>query len=510
MEKQAYLTPESISDADWENTPESVRRFLAVLLERIEQQEKQLKAQQTEIDWLKEQLHLNSSNSSKPPSSDVEKRQPPKREKSGKQRGGQPDHGFQFRKLYPVEACKSVADYYPTTCWKCGAAIEQEDGEVLRHQVVDIPPVEPEVIEHRLHQCICLQCHCLTRATLPDSVSRKGYGPGVVARIGVLRGMYRLSQRLVREAMSDLFGIELSLGSINNLQRECSEALEIPVSAAHDYVQQQAVVGADETGFAQGNVDGLNPEGRKAWVWVAVTPFVTFFLVTLSRSQESAQALLGKAFSGILISDRHSGYTWVNLIQRQLCWAHLKRDFIRISERSGVSKVLGEALLTQQKKLFELWYRVRDGTLSRDEFVVLVQPLRSRVKELLEEGAAYPIAAKDQSPLAKTVRTCRRLLKLEPALWVFVATPGVEPTNNDSERALRPAVIWRRISFGSQTEAGSIFVSRMLTVVTTLRSQKRNVVEFMTQACHAAREETPPPSLLPQIYTEPEQSVAAV
>ena len=179
-------------------------------------------------------------------------------------------------------------------------------------------------------------------------------------------------------------------------------------------------------------------------------------------------------------------------------------------ERSGVSKVLGEALLTQQKKLFELWYRVRDGTLSRDEFVVLVQPLRSRVKELLEEGAAYPIAAKDQSPLAKTVRTCRRLLKLEPALWVFVATPGVEPTNNDSERALRPAVIWRRISFGSQTEAGSIFVSRMLTVVTTLRSQKRNVVEFMTQACHAAREETPPPSLLPQIYTEPEQSVAAV
>lgn len=509
MERKAYLNQQSVSDADWEQTPQSVKRLFEVLLERIEQQEKQLQAQQIEKDWLKEQLNLNSSNSSKPPSSDHQKRTPPKREKSGKQRGGQPGHEFHLRKLYPVEACKSVLDYYPTICWNCRAAIEQEEGEVLRHQVVDIPPVEPEVIEHRLHRCVCLQCDCLTRATLPESVSRKGYGPGVVARVGVLRGMYRLSQRMAREAMSDVFGIELSLGSINNLQRECSEALEIPVSAAHDYVQQHAVVGADETGFAQGNVDGQNPEGRKAWLWVAVTPLVTFFRVTLNRSQESAQALLGKAFSGILTSDRHSGYTWVNPIQRQLCWAHLKRDFIRISERSGASKILGEALLTEQKELFKLWYLVRDGTISRDAFVPLVQPLRSRVKELLEAGAAYPITSKDKSPLAKTVRTCRRLLKLEPALWVFVATQGVEPTNNDAERALRPAVIWRRISFGSQTEAGSTFVSRMLTVVTTLRSQDRNVMEFMTQACHAAREETSPPSLLPTISTEADQSVIA-
>jgi len=232
MEKKAYPPPQNISDADWASTPESVKRLLVVLLERVEQQEKQLKAQQAEIDWLKEQLHLNSSNSSKPPSSDVAKRKPPKREKSGKQRGGQPDHGFYSRKLYPVEACTSIVDYYPTTCWYCGAAIEEEIGEVLRHQIVDIPPVEPEVIEHRLHRCKCLRCNCLTRALLPESVSRKGYGPGVVARVGVLRGMYRLSQRMTREAMSDLFGIELSLGSINNLQRECSEALEIPVSAA--------------------------------------------------------------------------------------------------------------------------------------------------------------------------------------------------------------------------------------------------------------------------------------
>ena len=272
-------------------------------------------------------------------------------------------------------------------------------GEALRHQVVDIPAVKPEVSEHRLNQCICTQCQCLTRATLPQSVSRKGYGPGVVARVGVLCGMYRLSQRMVREAMSDLFGIKLSLGSINNLQHDCSEAIRIPVEAAQDYMQGQLVVGADETGFAQGNVDGRNPQGRKAWLWVAVTPLVTFFLITLSRSQESAQTLLGKAFSGILRTDRHGGYTWVDLRQRQLCWAHLRRDFIRISERSGVSKSLGEALLGEQKKLFEFWYRVRDGTMSRAEFIDAVQLLRTRVQTLLSEGATYPIVAQDKSPL---------------------------------------------------------------------------------------------------------------
>ena len=510
MERKAYLNQNGVSDADWEKTPQSVKRLVAVLSERSEQQQKQLNDLQSQIDWLKEQLTLNSSNSSKPPSSDSEKKKPPKRGRSGKQRGAQPGHEFHKQEFYPVESCEQVADYYPTICWNCGASLSQEVGEVLRHQVVDIPAVKPEVSEHRLHQCICTQCQCLTRATLPQSVSRKGYGPGVVARVGVLRGMYRLSQRMVREAMSDLFGIKLSLGSINNLQHDCSEAIRIPVEAAQDYMQGQLVVGADETGFAQGNVDGRNPQGRKAWLWVAVTPLVTFFLITLSRSQESAQTLLGKAFSGILRTDRHGGYTWVDLRQRQLCWAHLRRDFIRISERSGVSKSLGEALLGEQKKLFEFWYRVRDGTMSRAEFIDAVQPLRTRVQTLLSEGAAYPIGAQDKSPLAKTVRTCRRLLNFEPALWLFVTTEAVEPTNNDSERALRPAVIWRRISFGSQTEAGSLFVSRMLTTVATLRSQQRNVMEFMTQAYRAARDGHSPPSLLPKNSTPDDQSVLPV
>jgi transposase len=162
---------------------------------------------------------------------------------------------------------------------------------------------------------------------------------------------------------------------------------------------------------------------------------------------------------------------------------------------------LGTALVKQQEKLFELWHRVRDGTLSRDEFVELVTNIREQILASLQEAADYEISYREKTPLSKTVRTCRQLLKVESAMWLFVTTVGVEPTNNAAERAIRPAVIWRRTSFGSQTQGGSNFVARMLTVVTTLKSQKRNVLEFMTQAIVAARGGKTPPSLLPQVTT---------
>ncbi len=200
----------------------------------------------------------------------------------------------------------------------------------------------------------------------------------------------------------------------------------------------------------------------------------------LSRSGAAAQSLLGKSNGWILNSDRLLAYNWIDVAQRQLCWAHLKREFTKISAaegtqsaRSGVCRQLGRDLLAQQKKLFRLWHRVRDGTLNRSEFQALVLPLRQRVRDLLELGADYSIGSSEKTPLAKTVRTCRQLLKVEPALWLFVTVEGLEPTNNAAERAIRPAVLWRRTSFGSQSEAGSVFVARMLTVVTSLRSQER-------------------------------------
>ncbi len=202
-------------------------------------------------------------------------------------------------------------------------------------------------------------------------------------------------------------------------------------------------------------------------------------------------------FSGILSSDRYSSYNWIDVKQRQLCWAHLSREFQKISERSGISRQIGRDLLAGQKKLFRLWRRVRDGTLSREDFQSLVSPIRNRLKEILTSTAEYEIGSTEKTPLAKTVRTCRQLLKVEPALWLFVEKEGLEPTNNAAERAIRPAVLWKRISFGSQSEAGSIFVARMLTVVTSLRSQNRNVLEFLVETIKANRQGNPTPSLIP-------------
>jgi hypothetical protein len=303
---------------------------------------------------------------------------------------------------------------------------------------------------------------------------------------------------MVQSALAELFGISMSLGTVNKLRLEASDAVADCVAEAKLYVQQQTVVGADETSFKQGNIDGCNPQARQAWLWVAVTPLVTFFEIALTRCTQAAQNLLSENFAGILNSDRHGAYNWIDLNRRQLCWAHLRREFIKISERPGVSKELGAALVKQQEKLFELWHRVRDGTLTRCDFAYLVKDIRTYIKATLQEASDYEVATREKTPLAKTVRTCRQLLKVESAMWLFVTNEGVEPTNNAAERAIRPAVIWRRTSFGSQTQAGSTFVARILTVVTTLNSQKRNVLEFMTQAVVAARTGKPAPCLLPE------------
>ena len=502
MEENCLAYGIEILESDWEKTPASVKKLLEQMGQHIKQSEKELaelKAQQQE---LLEKINRTSKNSSAPPSLDppnAEKR--PEKKKTGKKRGGQPGHKGHSRFLYESSECESVLDHHPETCRCCGERLNGEDANPYRHQIVEIPPIKPIIVEHRLHLLMCEQCGTLTRATLPDDVHPSGYGIRVVALVAVSRYLYRHSQRMVQTALADIFGISMSLGTVNKLRLEASDALESAVEEAKIYVQNSPVVGADETSFVQGNVDGRNPKQSQGWLWVAVTPLVTFFQITLSRCSDAARNLLGENFGGILNSDRHGAYNWVGLEQRQLCWAHLRREFIKISERPGVSKDIGTALVKQQEKLFELWHRVRDGTLARCEFQLLVQEIRNSLKSSLLEATDHQIGSKEKTPLAKTVRTCRQLLKVEPALWLFVTIEGVEPTNNAAERAIRPAVIWRRTSFGSQTQAGSTFVQRMLTVVTTLKSQHRNILDFMTSSVGAARQGKPAPSLLPQVPT---------
>ena len=313
-----------------------------------------------------------------------------------------------------------------------------------------------------------------------------------------LNGEHRQSHRMIESLISTLLGVEISRGSIGRLRQQVSEAIAEPVTQAQQYVQRQKIVNSDETSFTQGNGDGGNAKKTKGWLWLLATKSVKVFSVVLSRSQKTAQELLGEQFQGILISDRYSAYNWVDVEQRQLCWAHLKRDLTAIAERDGVSKEIGSALLRRENRLFRWWHRVRDGTMSREQLLEASMALRAGFKAELEAAAALPIAPKEKSPLARTVRTARRLLKVEPALWTFLFVEGVEPTNNLAEQALRAVVIWRRTSFGSQSQAGSEFVSRILTVVASLKAQQRNPLDYLTEACLNKRLGLSAPSLLPQ------------
>ena len=519
------MTP--VSKTDWDNTPIPVQELVVNLLGRVErveqqvqslhQEQQQLRAEnqalraenqqlreenqalRAENQQVREQLGRNSQNSSQPPSQDMARKAKTKsKPKSGKQRGGQPGHEGHQQRLYPVEQCEVVKDYYPEHCIECGSQLKGEDPSPVRIQIVDIPPIKPMIEEHRFHGRVCECCGQETRAFEAMIVNGSRYGERLSAVVALLSGEYRQSHSMVQGLVQELFDIELSTGSINHLRQEMSEAVAEAVEQAHQYVQQQGTIGSDETSFRQGNGDGQNPTGQKAWLWVLVTPLVCYFQVCLSRATATAKQLIGEPFKGWLISDRYGAYNWLDIGQRQVCWAHLKRDFTKIAERwDGASTAVGVALLEQEKELFERWYQVRDGTLTRAAFQQVVEPIRLEVKSLLEEGADYAASPKDNSPRAKTARTCQQLLKVEPALWLFVRVEGVKPTNNDAERALRPAVLWRKMSFGAQSAAGSLFVSRMLTVVTSLRLQERNVLDFLTQACRAKRLQQPSPSFLP-------------
>jgi transposase len=295
------------------------------------------------------------------------------------------------------------------------------------------------------------------------------------------------SKRNIQQLLADCFGVELALGSISALERATSETLQKPVAEAHRFIQQQPVMHVDETGWREAN--------QRAWLWTAVTQTVTVFLIRLSRGSQVAKELVGEAFAGTLVSDRWSGYRWVPSKCRQLCWAHLIRDLRQMAETGGSVGAIGEALGMCARQLFHWWHRVRDGTLQRSSFCVYTAQLRMEVCALLREGASCEDA--------KSAALCRSLLRHEPALWTFMRQEEVELTNNPAERALRPVVLWRKGSFGTQSRAGSEFAERMLTVVATLRQQQRNILDYVTTAGEAALHQQPAPSLLPVVESAP-------
>lgn len=428
---------------------------------------------------LEARLGQTSQNSSRPPSSDPPATPRPRRPPSGRSPGGQPGHAGRTRPLVPVAQVQAVVPVKPTHCAACGGRLRGADPTPLRHQVTEVPPVTPHITEYQLHALPCC-CGAVTRAPLPPGVPAGAFGPRGQALVALCTGLYHLSRRTTAGLLHDVFGVDLALGSVTACEQAVSAALAAPVAAAHAYVQRQAVAGADETGWREGR--------QRAWLWVAVTAWVTVFVVHARRGTVAAQALLG-CFPGILGSDRWKAYCAWPLRRRQLCWAHLRRHFVAFAEVPGAAGRLGQALFAETHQLFAWWHRVRDGTLAWSSFRAYMGPLRRRVEALLRQGS--------RCRHVPTAATCREILALAPALWTFVRVAGVEPTNNAAERALRAGVLWRKNSFGSHSAAGNRFVERMLTVAATLKQQHRNVVEYITEACEAALRGEPPSSLLP-------------
>jgi transposase len=459
----------------WKRTPPEAQAYIGALEVRVT-------ALVAMVQALQEQLHQTSRNSSRPPSSDPPLPQRPHRPRGQRRRGGQPGHPGATRTLIPVEEVDEVVLIKPAQCTHCQAPLSGDDPQPWRHQVIELPPIKPVVTEYQWHQLACPACGETTRAPWPAGVPSRTYGPRVQATVALCTGAYRLSKRTTQQVMNEVFGVPLSVGTISPLEQATTAAVAAPVEEARTYVHEQAVAHLDETSWCQG--------GKRAWLWVAVTSWVTVFVVRLSRGGQVARELLGETFSGILVTDRYSAYNWYPVRWRQLGWAHLLRDFEAMRGRGGRSEESGDALLAQALQMFAWWHRVRDGTLKRSTFRSYMSPLRREVERLLEAGSRCGVP--------KTAGTCRDILKRREALWTFVQVEGVEPTNNTAERSIRPGVLWRKGSFGTQSAEGSRFVESMMTVVATLKQQQRNVLEYLTAACEAALWGEPAPSLLPE------------
>lgn len=436
---------------------ERLTRDLALAMDRIAQLE-------AEVAALKAKLAENSSNSHKPPSSDPPGSERPQKEPSGRSPGGQPGHTKHERRFLPPD--KTVV-LKPKSCANCRHALRGDDAKPERHQVVEIPRVKPDVTDYWLHCLVCPYCGEATRAELPPGVPHRGFGPRLTAMISICTGKFRMSKRMVRELLADFLGVELSLGSVSNLEQEISASLAVPDKEARAEARKAEIANLDETGWFQGAADG---RARRAWLWVGVTAMVTVFKIAFSRGDDVAKEMLGKDWRGLLGSDRWSGYLWVPASLRQLCWSHLQRDFQGFIDRKDTGAEFGRRLLALSEQMFAWWKRVRAGTLSRATFRRYMVPVRRETLSLLREAAACPAP--------KTAGMAKQILKLQPALFTFVDRAGIEPTNNSAERAVRHAVMYRKTSFGTQSDSGSRFVERILTTIATLRQQKRNVLEF--------------------------------
>jgi transposase len=440
-----------------------------------------LKAQ---VQKLGERARRNATNTSMPPSTNPpDAPKPTTKKPTGRKRGGQPGHEGHSRVRLPPERVQHTIPFVPEFCQYCEAALPETPGpndpEPTWHQFAELPQAPVVVTEFQGHARTCTCCGHLNRALIPEELRRYTIGPRLAAALSYLSGNPHVSKRGIEEICETVFQVPIALGTIANLEQEMSGALQAAHAEAQKAVQQAPIKHVDETGWKEA--------GRKRWLWGVATASVVCFVIHATRGVQGLQALLDGVLKGLFVSDRWSAYHCLEVCRRQICWAHLKRDFQKLVDRGGPSQLIGQRGLGVVLVLFADWHAFRRRELSRRQLQEKLAPTRLALQLWLEEGT--------RCPETKTANFCQNLLDLEPALWTFLHRPGVEPTNNFIERLVRSAVLWRKIAFGSQSDNGCRFVERILTVVGTLRLQQRPVLEFLENALRAHRDDRQPPKL---------------
>jgi transposase len=435
---------------------------------------------------LQARLGQNSSNSSLPPSADPPSAPAPVVKKpTGRKPGGQPGHPPALRICLPADRVNYLRVLVPTHCRRCQAPLPAEAGpddpEPTWHQVAELPRQPVEITEYQGHARTCPRCGALSHAAIPATIKAHSIGARLNAALIFLVGRGHLSKRAVEDVAGTVLGAPVALGTVSRLEGQVSEALAPAHAEAAEAVRGAAVKHVDETGWKEA--------GRPRWLWAAVTGTVALFVVHAGRGAAGLTALLGESLTGIFCTDRWRVYERLPAGRRQLCWAHLRRDFQAMVDRGGKGAAVGADLLALTGVLFGWWYKVRDGTRTR-------RWLQRRIERDVRPDVVAELRRGSGCGCAQTAATCRELLAWEAALWTFAYHEEVEPTNNRAERALRPAVLWRKRSFGCHSEEGCRFVERLLTVVQTLRLQGRDVLDYLQAALTAHRNGLPAPKLL--------------
>jgi len=460
----------------------SVRQARIVCL-RLQLQKSQalLARAQDRIRELEQAVRPTASNSSVAPSANpIGAPKPVVKKPTGRKPGGQRGHRGAGRKLLPVERMDGVVRHRPKACAHCLAVLQDDaPSELLgRHQVAELPEVAVQWTEHQSYACRCQRCGKVTRGMIPPEVAASTTGPRLTAAIGIWGAWVKGSRRALTEMVSQTLGCPICLGSIGNRERELSQALDQPYRQLLAGIRKARSKYVDETGWKL--------HGQDRWLFVGACKNKVAFRIERTRTRPALLQLLDPK-QGIICSDRHGIYDLWPLERRQMCWAHLKRDFAAMVERGGAGQSIAERLLEITSQVFALWRGFGRRRIGRKSLRRGIFPLRRRMRKMLKSGA--------ECGQKKTVGLCRGLLKREEALWRFVDTPGVEPTNNLAERMLRPAVIWRKKSFGSHSLGGCRYVERMLSVIQTLRLRGVNVLDYLSAAVKAHRGGLPPPKI---------------